>query len=274
MDLLTISSVNRPRSEADVPIYAEGDTFLAGGTWLFSAPQRQSRRLIDLTQMGWEPLTASSAGLSIAATCTVAKLRAFEAPADWRIAELIGSCCDAFLASFKIWNMATVGGNICMGLPAGPMISLTAALDGVCLISSRDEHQRRLPVVEFVKGPQSNALLPGEFLRSIEIPAVALSRRTAFRRASLTPLGRSGVLLIGAVGGGDSFVLIVTAATARPVRLVFGSPPSPSALIESIDQHIPPDLYYDDMHGRPDWRRHVTFEFAEEIRSELFGDDV
>ena len=36
---------------------------------------------------------------------------------------------DSFLASLKIWNAATVGGNICMSLPAGPMISLTAALE-------------------------------------------------------------------------------------------------------------------------------------------------
>ncbi|MGV1768180.1 FAD binding domain-containing protein [Rhizobium rhizogenes] len=274
MDLHTISSVIRPRSETDVPIYLEGDTFLAGGTWLFSEPQRQYKRMVDLTEMRWEPLTVSSAGLSIAATCTVAELRAFDVPADWRIGELIQSCCDAFLASFKIWNMATVGGNICMSLPAGPMISLTGALDGVCVISTRDQHQRKIPIVEFVKGPQSNALLPGEFLRSVEIPVRALYRRTAFRRASLTPLGRSGVLLIGAIAGDNSFILIITAATSRPVRLVFESPPSPSALIASLDQHIPPDLYHDDMHGRPEWRRHVTIEFAEEIRSELFGDDV
>ncbi|MGW2253387.1 hypothetical protein ACWCXH_24785 [Kitasatospora sp. NPDC001660] len=36
--------------------------------------------------------------------------------------------------SWKIWNTATVGGNLRNGPPAGPMISLTAALDGVCLL--------------------------------------------------------------------------------------------------------------------------------------------
>ena len=47
---------------------------------------------------------------------------------------LIDQCCRAFLASFKIWKTATVGGNLCMALPAGPMIALTAALDGDCVI--------------------------------------------------------------------------------------------------------------------------------------------
>ena len=37
--------------------------------------------------------------------------------------------CEAFLASFKVWNSATVGGNICMSLPAGPMITMTVALE-------------------------------------------------------------------------------------------------------------------------------------------------
>ena len=35
---------------------------------------------------------------------------------------------------------------------------------------------------------------------------------------------------------------------------------------------IPDDLYYDDVHGRPDWRRHLTGLFAEEIRAELSGE--
>ncbi len=28
-------------------------------------------------------------------------------------------------------------------------------------------------------------------------------------------------------------------------------------------------LYYDDLHGSPDWRRHMTLRLAEEIRQEL-----
>jgi CO/xanthine dehydrogenase FAD-binding subunit len=167
--------------------------------------------------------------------------------------------------------MATVGGNICLALPAGPMISLSAALDGVCVIWTREGGERRTPVVDFVKGPQSNALLPGEVLRSIELPADALKKRTAFRRASLTSLGRSGVLLIGARSAGDDFTLTVTASTRRPVQLAFGSLPDQDTLRSQLEDTIPASLYYDDMHGHPDWRRHITLEFAEEIRQELSG---
>lgn len=244
---------------------------LAGGTWLFSEPQLHLRRLIDLSGLGWQPLTVTDAGLSIAATCTVATLDSLEAPIGWTAADLIGQCCRAFLASFKIWNMATVGGNLCMSLPAGPMISLTTALNGICVILTPDGDERRVAVIDFVRGPLSNALVPGEILRSIDIPASALSLRPAFRRATLTPLGRSGVLVIGTRGDDGRFDLTVTASTRRPVRLAFDAIPDRAKLAERLSSGIPDALYYDDVHGAPDWRRHMTFEFAEEIRQELAG---
>ncbi len=238
---------------------------------MFSEPQPHLRRLFDLTDFGWEPLVISQRGLSIGATCKVATLDACETPPEWMAAKLSGQCCDAFLASFKIWNMATVGGNICLALPAGPIISLTAALDGVCVIWTRDGEERRTSVVDFVKGPQSNALLTGEVLCSVELPADTLKKRTAFRRASLTSLGRSGVLLIGARSGSDGFTLTVTASTRRPIQLAFGNLPDQETLRGRLAETIPNAAYYDDVHGRPAWRRHMTFEFAEEIRQELSG---
>jgi hypothetical protein len=39
--------------------------------------------------------------------------------------------------------------------------------------------------------------------------------------------------------------------------------------VDAIGSAIPDALYYDDVHGRPDWRRHMTCRFAEEIRVEL-----
>jgi CO/xanthine dehydrogenase FAD-binding subunit len=271
MDLNAITTIARPRSRDDIGAFADGDAWLAGGTWLFSEPQTHLRRLIDLSLLDWAPLLVSDAGLSVGATCTVATLNAFEAPASWTAAELIGQCCRAFLASFKIWNMATVGGNLCMALPAGPMISLSAALDGVCVIWTPEGGERRLSIFDFVLSPQRNALREGELLRGVELPMAALMRRTAFRRASLAPLGRSGVLVIGALAADGGFILSVTASTRRPARLAFDRIPEPDALARRLESQIPPDQYHDDVHGRPDWRRHMTFEFAAEILSELGG---
>src|SRR5205823_3499213 len=138
MDLNTITEVIRPQRRAELPAWKQGDAWLAGGTWLFSEPQVHLSRLIDLTDLAWPALTIGDAGLTIGATCTVAQLDALACPADWFAAPLINQCCRAFLASFKIWKTATVGGNLCMSLPAGPMIALLAALDGICTIWKAD----------------------------------------------------------------------------------------------------------------------------------------
>ena len=107
---------------------------------------------------------------------------------------LFDKCIDAFLMSFKIWNAATVGGNVCMSLPAGAMISLTAALEGVCTLWPQNGKPRQVPVVDFVTGNHANVLQKGELLRSILLPAVGADQ--ALRHAPgvahpLRPLGRA-----------------------------------------------------------------------------------
>jgi CO/xanthine dehydrogenase FAD-binding subunit len=252
-----------------MPNWEDGDAWLGGGTWLFSEPQAQLRRLIDLLAMDWPPLVISETGLEISSTCTIAELHDAVLPEAWIAAPLIGQCCGALLASFKIWNMATVGGNICLALPAGSMTSLTVALDGIGTVWTPDGLDRRVPIVDLVVGANVNALASGEVLRGIAIPAEALKRRTAFRQISLTRHGRSGALLIGTLSANGGFTLTVTASTPRPIQLRFESMPDAASLTAKIEQRVPPESYYDDMHGRPDWRRHVTLLYAEEIRAEL-----
>ena len=270
MDLNTISTVAHPKARHELPVWTAGDAWLAGGTWLFSEPQAHLRRLIDLTDLKWPDLTIHEGGLSIAATCTVAQLDALACPPDWIAAPLINQCCRAFLASFKIWRAATVGGNLCMSLPAGPMISLTAALEGVCTVWQADGGERKVAVRDFVTGDRRNVLQHGEVLRQIDIPLHALKRRSAFRQISLTPVGRSAALLIGAIDR-EGFALTVTASTKRPARLTFAVTPDAAELRAAILAGIKDDLYHDDIHGKPEWRKHMSLRLAEEIRSELVG---
>jgi len=113
MDLPKIQTVIRPRSRDALPSWAADAAWLAGGTWLLSEPQPGLRTLVDLASLEWPALEA------------------FETPADWRAAPLFGGCSRALLGSFKIAAVATVGGNVCLSLPAAPMLALTVALDGV-----------------------------------------------------------------------------------------------------------------------------------------------
>lgn len=272
MDLHTVNQVRRPARAEEVASWEAGFAWLAGGTWLFSEPQVDTHTLIDLESLRWPSLVASENGLEIAATCKVVELDGFtdQAPPDWKAAALFRHCCRAFLASFKIWNEATVGGNIVMSLPAGPMISLTAALEGVCTLWPRGGAPRQVAVVDFVTGNHQNVLAPGELLRSIHLPAHALRKRFAFRRFTLTHLGRSEVLLIGThCPEHGEFLLTITAATLRPVQLTFAATPAAAELKRAIDDAVPLSLYLDDVHGSPAHRQHLTYYFAEQIRAEL-----
>ena len=269
MNLTTIRSVRRLASADAVTVWRDGNAWLAGGPWLCSEPQPKLDTLIDLDEFGWPALEASGDGLTIGATCKIADLYAFTPPSEWKAAHLFHQCCRSFLASFKIWNAATVGGNICMSLPAGPMISLTAALEGVCTLWPRGASPRQVPVVDFVTGNNRNVLQAGELLRSIHVPAATLMRRSAFRQASLTKLGRSAALIIGTMGAGRDLVLTISAATDRPMQLRFDQAPSADELRDAIEGAVPPERWFQDVHGSAPYKRHVTGYLAEQIRAEL-----
>jgi CO/xanthine dehydrogenase FAD-binding subunit len=270
MDLNTIREVKRPASTDELMDWPKGHAWLAGGTWLFSEPQLAIDTLVDLEALGWRSLDASPEGLDIATTCRIAELEHFAAPPEWIAAPLLRECCHALLMSFKIANEATVGGNICMSLPAGAMISLTVALEAVYTLLPRDGVAREVKAIDFVTANHANVLAPGELLRAIHIPASALSKRFAFRRASLTRFGRSAAFLIGTCDDkAEDFLLTITAATPCPVQLHFQHMPSTEVLRRTIDDCIPHGGYFDDVHGTPAYKRHLTYHFAEQIRSEL-----
>ena len=268
MDLNTIRAVLRPSDRSGLPEPGAGDAFLAGGTWLFSEPQRDLVRLIDLRSLRWPSIVRTEAALSLAATCTLAELDAHAAEARWPAAALMRQCCRSLWGSFKIWNAATVGGNLCLALPAAPMAALLVALDAACTIWTRDGSSRVVPAAEFIVGAGRTCLAAGEVLRRIDLPAGRLGGRFALRQASLSVEGRSAALLVGRLDA-RGLVLTVTASTPRPVRLAFPDLPDEASMQGALDRACGAAGWHDDVHGAPDWRRHMTLRLAGEIRREL-----
>jgi CO/xanthine dehydrogenase FAD-binding subunit len=267
VDINTVTDVVKRPSEQPGSDWRDGDAWLAGGTWLFSDQQPAVRRLIDLVPLGWDALTATEAGLEIGAMCTVRRLYEFTAPSEWRAAPLFRTSCEAFLASFKVWNAATVGGNIVMSLPAGPMITLTVALEATYTLQSTDGSERIVDATDFVTGDHENVLAKGELLKKIGIPASALHKRFTHRRFTLTQLGRSTIFMVATQAAGD-LLMTITAGTTHPVQFAFDSVPDADALAHCIDS-IPWATWFDDANGKPDHRRHLAKHFAEQIRREL-----
>ncbi len=268
MDLIAVTEF----APAATAAWRDGDAWLGGGTWLFSQPQPRLRRLLDLQAFGWTALTETGEGLRIAATCTLAELARWrpERPAYAPGADLGRRCCDALLGSFKVQNVATVGGNICLSLPACPMTSLTASLDGIATLAGPGGGGRRVPVAQLVTGDGQNRLAPGELLTHIDLPAHALAARSAFRQLSLSPVGRSAVLVIARRDGDGRCAATITAATPRPVQLRFPALPAADGALSALDAAAP--TYLDDVHGGASWRAAMTRRLLAEVITELAGD--
>jgi len=265
MDLITVRETRVALTRDDVR-FAPGERPLGGGTWLFSEEQPGLTGLVDLTMLGWQPVVETAETLSIAATCTIAELARIPERAGWRAHPLFSQTANSLLASFKIWNIATVGGNICTSLPAGPMTSLGSALDATALVWAADGTDRRVPVADFVTGDRENVLAHGEVLRAIEIPKASLESRTGFRRIALSPLGRTGTLVIARLDATGRAVFTVSGGTTRPRVLRFDELPSADALRSAVEDVTE---WFTDAHGAADWRRAMSVLFAEQLRLEL-----
>ena len=265
MDLNTVTGYRRARTRADLAL-APGERIMGGGTWLFSEPQVDTTTLVDLTTMGWPSIEYTEAGLTVAATCTIAELAKLPEHDGWAAHPLFFQCANALLASFKIWNVATVGGNVCRSFAAAAMVSLCAGLDATALVWTPDGGEYRLLVADLVSGNGSNHLGPGEVLRAMEFPEHALRARTGFRKIALAALGRSGAVLTGRIDPDGAAVFGITAATLWPVVLRYPALPDAEALRADV---VAADGYYTDPGGVADGRRQVSGVLLEEIRQEL-----
>jgi len=92
--------------------------------------------------------------------------------------------------------------------------------------------------------------------------------RTAFRQVSLSPVGRSAVLVIARRETSQAIVTI-TAATSRPVQLRFPAMPAPAEALMALDRTRPG--YLDDVHGNRPWREAMTRRAVAEVTTELAG---
>ncbi len=267
MDLHTVETFRLPTGPDDL-VLSPGETWLAGGTWLFSEPQVTTTGLVDLMALGWpdwELGAGAATGLTIAATCSLLDLVAHAERSELPGLAVARSCVEALVMSSKVSRRATVGGNVCLALPAGGATSLLTGL-GAAAVVWGPGGARRVPVASLVVDVRRTSLAPGELVRAFEVPRASLASVTAFRRAALTPMGRSGAVLGGRWEPGGGVHVSVTASTHRPHVLDLGAAPTESDVATAVAAI---DHWYDDPHGAPDWRAAQTLRCALEVVEEL-----
>lgn len=265
MDLTTLDRIRAAHDRTELALGPRSAP-LAGGTWLFSETQPDLEELVDLTTLGWPAIEQTDDGLTLAATCTIRSLADLPSVPGWRSQHLVQQCARSLAASEKIWDWATVGGNICLALPAGALTTFAVALDATALVWTSDGGERREPVASLVTGVRTTSLSAGEVLRSVSVASEVLAQPVAFRRVALTRHGRSGAIVVGRRDDAGGLVVTLTAGVTHPHRLAFPTLPTPEELAATIDAV---DDWYDDPHGAPDWRRAMTLRLAEQVREEL-----
>jgi CO/xanthine dehydrogenase FAD-binding subunit len=160
---------------------------LAGGTDLYPVAGRQiSGRILDLTGVPDLCGIAVGRGLRIGAATTWSAITSADLPPALRALQQAARV----VGGRQVQNAGTIGGNLCNASPAAdgvpPLLALGAEVE---LLSKNGA--RRLALADFLLGPRSTALRPGEVLAAVVIPEAGLRGRSA-----LVKLGARSHLVI------------------------------------------------------------------------------
>ncbi len=168
----------RPRSvEAALQALATGARVLAGGTDLYPGAAAQlAGPVVDLGAIPeLKGIRQTPQGLRIGAATTWTEVAEAHLPPACRALQQAA----LQVGGRQIQNVGTLGGNLCNASPAAdgvpPILALEAEVELLSL-----QGVRRLPLGGFLLGPRRTALLPGELLIALHLPANGLAGQSSF----------------------------------------------------------------------------------------------
>ena len=183
--------------EAAAALAASGARALAGGTDLI-VQMREGRRavghVVDLKRV--PELTAiavaADGSLRFGAAASVAALAAHATvaakfPAMIEAGRMIGS--------WQIQSRASLGGNICNASPSADAVPALMELGATAELTGKGG-RRSLALEALILGPGKTALVPGEILAAIRVPAPAA--RSAAKYVRFTPRREMDIAVVGA----------------------------------------------------------------------------
>jgi CO/xanthine dehydrogenase FAD-binding subunit len=258
MDLHSVDTYLRPTNLDELGGWQSGWAWLAGGTWMFSEPRPQIHTLVDLRGLGWSELEMRDNGLTIGATCTMNQLLQAPYPAHWTGMQALHSAVHE-LASFKVQNVATIAGNLCLAIPAGTFAPALVALDARYEIVRLDGSTDTVPALQFQTGLRQTILRPGDLLRKIWIPAASLEWQTNYQRICMASAGLALAIVVAAYHPATKRLRFgISGCVTAPRLLEFGSIPTAEELATALDRQIPLSEVIDDAQGSAAYRHHLT----------------
>lgn len=235
MDLHTIQTYLRPMDLRSTEAWSVGWAWLAGGTWLFSEPQPHLTTLVDLEQLNWSEIEWVEDSLCLGATCTFAQLLNYPWTSDYPATAAFKGAIAALAASFKVTQVATIGGNLCLALAVGVMAPLMVLLDATYELWRPNTAPRLVAAREFQVGVQQTRLQPGEVLRRIWIPQSSLVWQTQVQRLGIAATDPALSLVMAAHNPISSALRVALGACVpAPVLLEFSHPPTNEELAQSL----------------------------------------
>ena len=240
-------------------------TILAGATDFYPARTATppDTDIIDITALAG-PITRTATHWHIPAATTWSALIGTPLPPQF---EPLKSAARQ-IGGMQIQNAGTIAGNLCNASPAADGIPCLLALDAEVELASLHT-TRRLPIAAFVTGPRQTALLPGELVTALHIPA----RDTA--RGSFLKLGArrylvisiAMVALIAELTDGHISHARLAIGACGPVAIrmpaveaaLIGHKPDPSRITPGLVAALSP---IDDIRATAAYRRHAAIELT------------
>ena len=258
MDLHNIETYLTPQNLEEISNWQKGWTWLAGGTWLFTEAQPQINTLVDLQNFGWSEIEINSEGLTIGATCIMSQLLNHSFPENWTAVKGLKSAVKE-LASFKIQNVATVGGNLCLALPEGTFAPVMILLDAKYQILPLSGEPYWIPALEFQTGAKQTILKPGEVLRKIFIPKENLEFQINYQRICVATAGLAVSIVVAAYDPNTGKIRLgISGCVPSPKIIEFTQIPSKTEITEKLNTTIPLTNYLNDTTASNTYRQHIT----------------
>lgn len=123
------------------------------------------------------------------------------------------------IAYRAVRNRGTIGGSVCHADPAADWPCTLTALDAV-MLTWHPDGARAIPAEQFIAGPFTTALQPGEILRAVRIPKVSATARWGYYKACRKP-GEFAHAMAAVLDDPDNGVrrIVIGATGTRPLLL-------------------------------------------------------
>ena len=270
---------HEPESVADAVAlltrYGE-DAHLVAGATAFTLLWRQGllrpghviglRRIASLGT-----ITSAGGGLVIGATVTH---RAIERSSD--VARYCAALTSAFasVATVRVRNQATVGGNLAHADPAQDPPPMLMALDAK-VVAASSAGERIIPVDELFVDVFTTSLRPGEIITSVRLPPLAAGTRATYLKFlpqtadDYATVSVAATLRLAADGKVADVRVALGAAGPTPVRArtvedaLRGAPPDAKRIADAaalVDADIAP---FDDVRGSAAYKREMARVWTE-----------